>query len=188
MIVLFGGTFDPIHNGHIYIAQHVLSQLPVSRVLFTPSRQPPHRVNPCASPVDRARMVQLAIKDNPHFAFCDLELQRPGPSYTIDTVRTLKALHSSETLGIMLGQDAYAQRLTWLHWEQIERLATCIVLKRPGVTPCTSSNAAIQLDIEPCAIAATQIRQALAHGDQQVSSDLPPSVYDYICRHRVYLS
>ncbi|MDQ7065850.1 MAG: nicotinate-nucleotide adenylyltransferase [candidate division KSB1 bacterium] len=113
---IFGGTFDPIHNGHLAIAQTAINELPLDKVLFIPAAIPPHKMHQEISAPDiRLKLVQLAIADNPQFEFSTIELDREGPSYMVDTVRQLKAEHPDWELFLIIGAD---NLLGFREWHQ----------------------------------------------------------------------
>ncbi len=130
-IGLLGGTFDPIHYGHLRPALELLDALPLEHIRFLPSRQPPHRDAPQATSEQRRHMVALAIADEPRFVLDDRELQRPGPSYAVDTLRLLRQ-EFPRPLCLIVGADAFAQFHHWRDWRAILDLAHLIVMTRPG--------------------------------------------------------
>lgn len=189
MIALLGGTFDPIHNGHLYIAREVCAAFSARQVIFIPSKEPPHRDTPAASGEQRAAMVKYAIADHDTFQFSNIELERPGPSYTIDTVKTITKYFPHDELGLILGSDAFQQFTTWLHWEEILEYCRLIVINRDGTTTAQDAidpSHIRSLAITPCPISASQIRQAVANR-QPIDALVPKAVNDYIIEHKLYL-
>ena len=133
-IAILGGTFDPIHYGHLRIAEEVRESLHLNRVLFIPTNIPPHKTREEMTPGElRLKMVGLAIKDNPSFELSDIEIRRGGLSYTIDTVKELKQ-RSSEELDITLivGVDSFNYITTWCEYERLFELVDFAVVPRPG--------------------------------------------------------
>ncbi len=129
---LFGGTFDPIHLGHLRCAQEILEILALDRVCFVPSCRPPLKALPEVSPFEhRLRMVHAAIAGNPGFEADDIEARRKGKSYSIDTVRELLAKRGPE-LFFILGQDAFDDIRKWKAWEEFLTLCHFVVMTRPG--------------------------------------------------------
>jgi nicotinate-nucleotide adenylyltransferase len=127
---VFGGTFDPTHVGHLAIANAALEEVPVDRVLFVPARQSPLKPDgPVASAADRLAMLEASIAGEPRFSVSRLELEREGPSYTVDT---LAALRSEGELFLILGSDAFAEFHRWKDPYLISTLATVVVAARPG--------------------------------------------------------
>ena len=131
---LLGGSFNPIHTGHLAIAGHVLDKLQLDRVLFIPTGDPPHKRDGSLAPAkDRYEMVRLAIADTPSFGLSDIELMRTGKSYTIDTVRTLQHQSSSSTdLYFLIGLDAFLDLPNWRSPQELLRLCRFVVVPRPG--------------------------------------------------------
>jgi nicotinate-nucleotide adenylyltransferase len=131
---ILGGTFDPIHLGHLALADAVLSALSLDRVLLLPSRVPPHRSHePLASPFHRFAMAALAAAGHPGLVLSDIELLREGPSYTADTLRALHAEgHAPESLYFLIGADAFAEIATWREFPGVLNLAHFVVCARPG--------------------------------------------------------
>lgn len=141
LIGLFGGTFDPIHFGHLRTALELLNHLPLAEIRFTPCGFPPHGKTPAASAAIRLAMVKAAIADQPGFVVDEQELNRPGPSYTVDTLETLRAGSASRPLALIVGMDAFVTLDSWYRSEKILHLAHIIVVRRPG-TPLPESGAA----------------------------------------------
>lgn len=131
---VIGGTFDPIHLGHVAAAQAALDALSLDQVLFIPSHQPPHRPGlPRASAFDRFAMVALAINQYPAFLASDCEVRREGPSYTADTLRALHACgHPASQIFFVIGTDAFAEIATWHDYPAVLDLAHFAVIARPG--------------------------------------------------------
>ena len=131
-IGIFGGTFDPIHYGHLRTAFEMLQALDLDEVRFIPSGDPPHRGQTYATAARRLEMVRLAIADQPGFVVDDRELQRGGPSYTVDTLTALRAEHGDVPMGLIVGMDAFLGLTTWHRWADILSLAHIVVAHRPG--------------------------------------------------------
>lgn len=135
MIGIFGGTFDPIHFGHLRPALELLQALQLEEVRFVPCRQPPHRDTPGATPAQRLRMVQAAVAGVPGFRVDERELRRDGPSYMVDTLRSLRAELPRNTLCLLLGMDALLGLQRWHRWREILQLAHVVGAHRPGWSP-----------------------------------------------------
>lgn len=132
-IGILGGTFDPIHHGHLRLAQEAFEQCRLSEVRFMPSGTPPHRAAPLASAAHRLQMVRLAIQGQPGFAVDEREVQRTDPCYSVDTLAALRAeLGSQQPLCLLLGSDAFLQLHSWHQWEQLFELTHMVVMQRPG--------------------------------------------------------
>ena len=133
-IGIFGGTFDPIHWGHLRSAEEVSETFGLDRVYFVPASIPPHKRGQTHTPArDRLQMVRLAVAGNPRFRVSQIEIERPGVSYSIDTVREFRRrLDPSDSLFFMIGLDAFIEISTWRDYEEIFSLCNFIVTSRPG--------------------------------------------------------
>lgn len=130
---ILGGTFDPVHYGHLRLAQEVGEALKLEEVRFVPAGTPPHRGPAGAGPEHRAAMVRLAIEGNPLFHLDEREIRRPGPGYTVDTLLELRQeLGAARPLVLLLGADAFLDLATWSRWHQLFDLAHIVVAHRPG--------------------------------------------------------
>lgn len=133
MIGIYGGTFDPVHFGHLRTALEVREALGLDEVRFIPSRQPPHRAAPLASPEMRVAMLQRAVADEPGFVVDRREMERPGPSYMVDTLADLRAeLGAAMPLCLILGYDAFLGLPGWNRWQELTNFAHLLVMTRPG--------------------------------------------------------
>ncbi len=208
MIGLFGGTFDPIHLGHLRPALEVAEALGLEQVRFSPARRPPHRGLPSVSAAHRAEMVRLAVENEPRFALETCELEREGPSYTFETLVALRARYGAKTpLVLIIGTDAFAALTTWRHWERLIDLAHIAVMLRPGSVVDASRYPAGWLDavlredygavreraagfvvrvpVTQLAISATDIRQRIAAGLSAKYLVSEP-VLQYIAHHQLF--
>ncbi len=132
-IGILGGTFNPVHCGHLAASEEVLKRLRLDRVLFVPASVPPHKTDEdLPSPGQRLDMVRLAIAGNPSLTLSDIEVMRGGPSYTIDTVRSLRSVHPGADLFFITGIDSFLDIRTWHEWEQLLSACAFVVLSRPG--------------------------------------------------------
>lgn len=194
---IFGGTFDPIHLGHLIIAQEAAHHLRLDRVLFVPTGQPPHKRD-VATPAQRGAMVALAIADEPRFALCAVELDRPGPSYTADTIARLRADYPTAFLALLLGGDMVYDLVNWRDPAAIAGGVDCITaVARPGFTLDPVRLADLERQIPAArgrvstvaaplvAISATLIRRRVAAGEP-VRYLIPDSVAAYIAAHGLY--
>lgn len=147
MIGILGGTFDPIHFGHLRTALDVVEDLNLQQLRFIPCGEPPHRDQPHASPAQRLAMVQLAIASESRFMVDAREIQRGGPSYMVETLESLRQeLGEQQSLGLIVGLDAFAALDSWYRWQDLIDLAHLIIMTRPGwawrisvVRPCRPS-------------------------------------------------
>ena len=131
-LAIFGGTFDPIHYGHLRAAQEAADQFALDQVFFMPCARPPHSKEVKATTDQRLAMVQLAIAGNPRFSLSDIEARQPNSSYSVNTLKELKKIHPQHNLLFLLGTDAFFQIHTWYCPEELFRLADFVVMDRPG--------------------------------------------------------
>jgi nicotinate-nucleotide adenylyltransferase len=129
---VFGGTFDPIHYGHLRTAFEMLQALRFDEVRFIPCGNPPHRESPHADAALRLEMVRVATEAQRGFVVDDREMQRDGPSYSVDTLATLRTEFSARPIGLIIGMDAFLNLPKWHHWQEILQLAHIVVAHRPG--------------------------------------------------------
>jgi nicotinate-nucleotide adenylyltransferase len=178
---LYGGTFDPIHNGHLHVITQLLQRGVVDRILVIPAGEPRLRENaPVASGADRRAMCQAAIKDLPEelrgkVEVNPIEILRMGPSYTIDTVEAVAQAYPNDEIVLIVGTDAAAKLDHWHRVDELMKMVTLEVIQRPG------SIANLARDIDAIDVSATQVR--LHQSDQ-----LSPSVAAYIKEHNLYVS
>ena len=132
LIGLFGGTFDPIHYGHLLPALEVMQAASLDEVRFIPNCVPPHRGEPLLSDLQRAELVQLAILDTPGFVLDQRELKRDGPSYMVDTLLSLQRDFPDSSLCLIMGMDAFNKLPQWHRWQTLFELCNLIVTSRPG--------------------------------------------------------
>ncbi len=129
-----GGTFDPVHYGHLRPALEVMDALAPAEIAFVPNAQPPHRDAPGASPAQRLRMLEAAVVGQPGFYVDRRELDREGPSWMVDTLASLREAHPGRSLCLLLGTDAFAGLPGWHRWRDLLSLAHLVVMQRPGWT------------------------------------------------------
>jgi nicotinate-nucleotide adenylyltransferase len=197
---ILGGTFDPIHTGHLAIAEEVRETLGLERVLFVPAGVPPHRASvPSASAADRLAMVRLGIADNPAFEASAIEVERPGPSFSVDTVEWLVERTRGEgrepDLWFVLSSEAFAALHTWHEPERLLRAARIAVVPRAGSATLTRDWVAARfpglegrvrfVDGPLLAISGTQIRRRAAAG-RSLRYLVPEEVARYISDHKLY--
>lgn len=207
MIGILGGTFDPIHFGHLRMGQELAQGLGLNQVRFIPAATPPHRAVPHASAQHRAEMVRLAIAGNPLFALDTREFERNGPSYMVDTLTSLRAETGQETpLYLLLGADAFLGLPAWHRWRELFALANIAVAHRPGfvldadMAPELRSEWQLRYTNQPgresCGrvfvqeitaldISASAIRNNIWQ-QQSIRYLLPEAVNDYIQTHHLY--
>ncbi|MDP2247139.1 MAG: nicotinate-nucleotide adenylyltransferase, partial [Nitrosomonadales bacterium] len=145
LIGILGGTFDPIHHGHLRMAEDLADALRLDQVRFIPAANPPHKQAPSTSAADRCEMVKLAIAGNPRFILDDRELRRDGASYTIDTLLSLRqALGDKPALCLILGSDAFVEFDSWYRWNEILGLCHLVLVERPTVNMCEALRPVLQ--------------------------------------------
>jgi nicotinate-nucleotide adenylyltransferase len=192
---VMGGTFDPIHIGHLAIAEEARVRLALDEVLFVPARVSPLKLgNTCASGEDRYRMVSLAIADNAHFAISRIELDREGPSYTVDTLEALHTACGRVELYFILGMDSLETLVHWRRPDAIVRLARLVVVTRPGYVPDWPAleraipgvtQASEVIDTVRLDISSTELRERVRAG-MPIRYLVPASVEAYIYDHQLY--
>jgi len=195
-IGILGGTFDPIHIGHLVVAEEARIKLGFKEVLFVPAGEPWLKVDRNITPaVHRVEMVRRAIADNPHFKLCTLEVERPGPSYTVDTlIRLQEQLGGKASLFFILGRDALAELPLWKEPQKLVQLCRLVVAPRLGARDFKHLETAIpglrdkviQLDMPVIGISSSEIRQRLAQG-LPIRYLVPPEVEKYITEQGLYL-
>ncbi|MHB8255100.1 MAG: nicotinate-nucleotide adenylyltransferase, partial [Acidiferrobacter sp.] len=131
LLGVFGGTFDPVHCGHLAVAHALMQALPFSRIVFVPAARPPHRTPPHADARHRLAMLRLALGTDPRFVVDETEYEREGPSYMVDTLAVLRSRYQGP-LALILGMDAFLGLPTWHRWRRILGLAHIIIVQRPG--------------------------------------------------------
>ena len=182
-IGVFGGTFDPVHVGHLAIALAALESVPLDRVLFVPIRRSPLKDrDPLASTADRVAMLETAIASEPRFALSRAELEREGVSYTVDT---LEELRSQGELFLILGSDALADLARWRAPDRIRELATILVAARPGAPEPDAMHGARTFDAPRLDISSRELRARAARG-MSLRYLVPDAVWEHIKRHGLY--
>jgi nicotinate-nucleotide adenylyltransferase len=186
---VFGGTFDPIHNAHLALARAALTALQLHEVLFMPAGQPWQKASGISAAVHRVAMTALAIADAPQFTLDRREVDRAGPTFTLDTVRELAREWPKHEWVLIIGADQYAKLHTWRDWQMLLGLVTLAVANRPGVH--TPPDAAVQsfahrvVPLPMLDISSTDIRQRAKAG-ADISALVPPQVARYIETQRLY--
>ncbi len=212
-IGVFGGTFDPVHVGHLGPALQALVAFDFDELVFVPAGDPPHkRGEPLTPFAHRFAMLTLATQAYDRLFVSDIERQRPGPSYTVDTLRLLRERHRSDRLYFLMGSDSLAQIVSWHRWEELVELASLVVLHRATAwgeelaahlptslrsrlervapaarmrDPGPGPTQVYLLDHEPFPVSATDLRERLRRGEP-VAELLPPEVYRYIVKYQLY--
>lgn len=204
MIAVFGGTFDPIHYGHLRPVTEVKDALALDKVYLVPASIPPHRPQPVATASQRLHMVQLAVQQIPGMLADDREIVRGGTSYTVDTLASFKQEYSNTSVVLVMGSDAFAGIRQWHQWQKIFELAHVIVMTRPGsneyinehwyrdrLTTDLAKLIAREAGliyfhaVTPQVISASQIRKLLVSG-KATKGLLPVTVSGFIDQHHIY--
>jgi nicotinate-nucleotide adenylyltransferase len=214
-LAVLGGTFDPVHYGHLHAADDVRRALGLTEVRLVPSGDPPHRAAPVASAANRMAMLELAVEDFPGLVPDAREIARTGKSYTMLTLEELRRENPGRPLLLLVGADAFHGLPTWHRWTDLFSLAHLVVVARPGIDPAAelppplaaewiaratddrrrlespAGGAIYAQPIVPRDISSTAIRRALSEGPDgvaQVRGLLPPAVLAYIARNQLYRS
>jgi nicotinate-nucleotide adenylyltransferase len=197
---LLGGTFDPIHIAHLIIAEEVRTTLNLDEMVFIPAGQPPHKLErQRAEPHHRLAMVELAIKSNPHFTISRIEIDRPGPSYTADTLRLVNEQRGTNTdLYFVIGGDSLADLHTWYNPAGIlAQLTGLVAVQRPGYTENIEYNRQLEarlpgimqrlisVVVPQMEISSTDLRRRVAE-DRPIKYQVPDAVEQYIRHHGLY--
>lgn len=197
-IGLMGGTFNPIHIGHLVTAEEAFYQFKLDEIIFIPSGQPPHKIDHDIAPAeDRYLMTVIATASNPHFTVSRIEIDRVGPSYTVDTLREMKNIYGEETeLFFITGADAVIEILTWKDPEIIADLCEFIAASRPGysfrkfeelkLTQNKKLPKVHFMEIPALAISSTDIRRRIREG-RPVKYLLPEGVAQYLAKRGLYI-
>jgi nicotinate-nucleotide adenylyltransferase len=200
LIGLYGGSFDPIHLGHVTGARAVAGQLGLKRVIFIPSARPPHKLDrPLTDAAHRLAMTRLAVAEEPQFEVSDIELHRTGPSYTFDTVTEYhRRLGETVSLCWIIGADTLPELPTWYRIRELVRLVRIVTMARPGWTPPAPGLLASDFGVEVAAqllrdclitpeveVSASEVRARIQRGDS-IEGLVHPDVKSYILEHRLY--
>ena len=186
-IGLVGGSFNPIHRGHLAIARAARAALGLDRVVLIPSARPPHKKDTGLAPAeDRLAMARLAAVNEPGLEVSPIELERTGPSYTVDTLRAFRAAHPGAEIFFIIGADTLPELKTWKESSALFSLATFAVAVRPGFEKVSEPGAkVVTVPIVPDAVSATEIRARVREG-KPIDGLVPDAVRDYITAHHLY--
>lgn len=187
MDALFGGSFDPVHLGHLVVAEAVAEALgDGARVRFMPAREQPFKqAAHAATPEQRAAMLELAVQGNPRFAVERIELSLPAPSYTVRTLQALAEREPGNRFALLVGADAAQELSDWYEAEALPRLADVIVFARPGAAVSRNRIITRVLEVPAIDISATLVRARVGAG-RSIRYLVPDPVRDYILRQRLY--
>lgn len=196
---IFGGTFNPVHLGHLIMAQDALEAFDLVKVLFVPCDLPPHKDAARLAPAaHRAAMLEKAIEDNPDFEICDIEISRGGTNYSIDTVRHLRKLYPCHELFFIIGSDSLMELHQWKDINELLRLCTFVTFVRPAFVPGKTLGKALKLEaglrrsliknmvaVHQIDISSSDIRHRVAEG-MNIRYLVPGAVEMYIGEHNLY--
>lgn len=192
-IGLFGGSFDPIHWGHVQPVLEAVSQLGLDRVIYLPTGRPPHKPNRALAPaLARYAMAELALLDLGQLWVSALELSESAPSYTIDTLLHFRRERPGDELCLLVGADSYAELRSWHRCGEILAAATIAVLARPGIAAPTSLQAVLPparvafVANRPLAVSSTEVRRLLARGERPPADWVPKPVVDFAFKYQLY--
>lgn len=210
LIGILGGTFDPVHLGHLALAEAALAQLPLAEVLWLPSGSPGHRGSPVAGARARLEMLRLAVAGNARYRIDESELERDEPTYTVHTLARMRAqFGKAQPLVLLLGSDSFLSLPTWLRWRELFDLAHFAVATRPGYIPtdggpepelsaeiarraarpeqlsASAAGRVAYFAMPPMDISASAVRAGLAAGED-MRDLLPAAVLAYIRSHHLY--
>ncbi len=180
-----GGTFDPIHLGHLRAAENAREALGLERVAFVPAAQPPHRAAPLSSARDRFAMLALATAGHSRFCVSAAELDREGPSYTVDTLRAWRGQHPADELVLVVGSDAFAEMDAWREAKALFDLCTVAVVPRSRESLPAGPGPAVPVIGPGLPVSSTEIRRRVAAG-QSVRYLVPEAVADFIEKQGLY--
>jgi nicotinate-nucleotide adenylyltransferase len=192
---ILGGTFDPIHCGHIDVARAAQEALGLTEIVVITSSVPPHRPAPVASSYHRFAMAALAVSGRPGWRVSDIELKSTAPSYTISTLRRFhEDGYSADELFFLIGADAFAEIESWREYPRVLELARFVVVTRPGFEvavprglPADVGERIVPIDAPTADVSATVIRQRMASG-KSIAGLVPPLVRQHIEQHGLYTS
>lgn len=198
-IGIFGGTFNPVHTGHMIMAQNALEVFNLAKILFVPCNLPPHKdVSRLASAIHRVAMLEKAVEDNPDFQVSDVEIRKGGTNYTIDTVRYLRQLYPRYDLFFIIGSDSLIELNQWKEIDELARLCGFVTFVRPGFDPRKISLKKFKLEkglkknlirnvasIHQIDISSSDIRHRVAAG-MSIRYLVPGAVEIYIAEHNLY--
>ena len=210
-IGIFGGTFDPVHDGHLRPAERALAAFGFDDLVWVPAGNPPHKLDePRTAFAHRFAMLALAVQGDDRSVVSTVEAERSGPTYTVDTLGEFHRRHPDARLYFLMGSDSFAQIATWRRWEELLSLASLVVLRRPtawgdkliarvpevlrpqmvlvgrdAAPPAASAHRVYLLDHEPYPISSTAVRERVRSG-RPLGDVMPAAVERYIAKHGLY--
>jgi nicotinate-nucleotide adenylyltransferase len=192
-IALYGGTFDPVHLGHLEVARRVSELFEIEKVVFIPAQIAPHKIGrPVTEPIHRYAMLALATQDDPRLVISTFELEAPDRRYTVDTVAEFERRFGAATeLFFIMGADSWSEITTWREWERLLKMTNHIVVTRPGYevppAPAGLSERIFFTDAVMKDISATIIRRLASEGrHEELAGLVPQPVANYIKKYEIY--
>lgn len=187
---LYGGTFDPIHQGHLILAEACREACGLDLVWFVVSGSPPHKLGDRTPVADRIEMVRIAVAGNSAFEVSEIEAKRPGPHYSIETIDAIHQERPDDELFFLIGADSLVDLPGWREPRKIASTATIVVVNRPGVEPKPLDlggeiKPPIYVTVPPIGIASTELRKRCLEG-RSIRYQVPRGVETYIQNHRLY--
>ena len=189
-IGIFGGTFDPIHEGHLFLARAARDQYHLDKILFVPAFIPPHKTgrrDMTPAPY-RYSMVEMGIRDERDFEVSDIEFNRPEVSYTVDTLRAFKTRYPDDEFFLITGSDTAVEIPGWREPEEIKKMASVLVAGRPGHAAGAGGSGLLWIDMPPHDISSSEIRRKIAAGEPIGEKIISQNVENYIRKMKLYQS
>lgn len=185
---ILGGTFDPIHQGHLALARAARTQFELDRVLFVPALIPPHKASrrDMTPAPYRYRMAELAVMGQDAFEISDVEFSRPEISYTADTLHALKQKFPQDIFFLILGEDSLAEMPRWKDPDQIKKMAELLVARRSGAAAAVLPAGVRWIEMPECPISSSSIREQIRKGESPGPGVLPERVEEYIQKMKLY--
>lgn len=186
-IGIFGGSFDPIHTGHLIIAEYAREFFNLDKVIFIPVGIPSHRENKLASNIHRFNMINLAIKNNPNFEVSDIELINDKENYTYDTFLKLRELYKEDELIQIIGEDSADYLHLWKNYEELIKMCKFLVFRRENYSYISKNPNILVMDSPKISLSATFIRERIRQG-KSIKYMVANEVEDYIKENRLYIN
>ncbi|MCA9393372.1 MAG: nicotinate-nucleotide adenylyltransferase [Candidatus Omnitrophica bacterium] len=187
-IGILGGTFNPVHNGHLAVAQTAFEKLRLTKVIFVPAKLPVHKApENVVAPAKRLKMVELAIQPYDHFVASDIEISRKGKSYSIETVQEFRKQYAKDKLYFIIGTDSSLKLHTWKRIDELVKMVSFVCINRPGNPPSATEQSCRHIKMPALDISSSMIRARIAKG-LPVGFLLPKAVEEYIRKKKIYRS